>query len=161
MLLLVLCGSLYTSRIYDSSKAPHFMMSGWHEGWVGSLHDRNALAFPGCTTLPCSLVHGASLCTPHLGDTTLCAGEDIRVKYEETHLRAPILNRACKDKHSGVPAVAQWVKNPTAAAWVPVEVWVGSPAQNRGLKDPTLPQLLQRSQLWLRFNPWPRNLHIQ
>ena len=28
----------------------------------------------------------------------------------------------------GVPVMAQWVKNPTAAARVPVEVWVQSPA---------------------------------
>ena len=26
----------------------------------------------------------------------------------------------------GVPAVVQWVKNPTLAAWVTVEVWVQS-----------------------------------
>ena len=28
----------------------------------------------------------------------------------------------------GVPAVAQWVKNPTAAAWVTMEAWVRPPA---------------------------------
>ena len=33
--------------------------------------------------------------------------------------------------------MAQWVENPTAAAWVAVEAWVQSPAQRRhsGLKD--------------------------
>ena len=34
----------------------------------------------------------------------------------------------------GVSAVAQWVKNPTAAAWVTAEVWVPSQAQRNGLK---------------------------
>ena len=35
----------------------------------------------------------------------------------------------------GGPSVAQWLKNPTAAAWVTAEVWVGSPALCSGLKD--------------------------
>ena len=30
-------------------------------------------------------------------------------------------------------------------------------AQHSGLKDLALPQLLQRLQLWLRSDPWPRN----
>ena len=33
----------------------------------------------------------------------------------------------------------QWVKNPTAAAWVAVEVQARSLAQCSGLKDPVLP----------------------
>ena len=37
--------------------------------------------------------------------------------------------------------MAQWVKNPTAAAWVATEAWVQSPAQHSLLKDPGLPQL--------------------
>ena len=40
---------------------------------------------------------------------------------------------------SGVPAVAQWVKNPTAAVQVPAEAQVQSPAWCSGLKDPTFP----------------------
>ena len=36
---------------------------------------------------------------------------------------------------SGVPAVAQWVKNLTSVPRVTVEVWVGSLAQCGGLKD--------------------------
>ena len=35
----------------------------------------------------------------------------------------------------GLLAVVQWVKNPTAAAQVPVEVWVQSLAHFSGLKD--------------------------
>ena len=31
--------------------------------------------------------------------------------------------------------MAQWVKNPTAAAWVATEAWVWSLAQYSGLKD--------------------------
>ena len=34
----------------------------------------------------------------------------------------------------GAPAVAQWVKNPTAASWVAVEAWDQSPAQCGGFK---------------------------
>ena len=54
----------------------------------------------------------------------------------------------------------QWVKNPTAVAQVTAgmqvtaEMRVRTLAQRSRLKDPTLPQL------WLRFNPWPRNFHI-
>ena len=47
----------------------------------------------------------------------------------------------------GVPAVAQWVKNPTAAAQVAAEVRVRSPARSSRLKD------LALLQLWLRFSP--------
>ena len=38
----------------------------------------------------------------------------------------------------GVPTMAQWVKNLTAAAQVTAEVWVCSLAQSSGLKDPAL-----------------------
>ena len=34
---------------------------------------------------------------------------------------------------------------------------VRSPAGHSGLKDPALPQLQHRSQLWLKSDPWPRN----
>ena len=37
--------------------------------------------------------------------------------------------------------MAQWVKNPTAAAQVTVKVQVQFLAQHGGLKDPVLPQL--------------------
>ena len=37
--------------------------------------------------------------------------------------------------NEGVPAMAQWVKNPTAADRVTAEVWVRSLAQGSGLKD--------------------------
>ena len=48
--------------------------------------------------------------------------------------------------------MVQWVKNPTAAAQVAVEVLVQSPAQHNGLKDSARPQLQ------FRFNPWPQEL---
>ena len=48
--------------------------------------------------------------------------------------------------------MVQWVKNPTAAAWVK---WVQFPAPRRGFKDLALPDLWQRSQLGLGFNLWP------
>ena len=48
--------------------------------------------------------------------------------------------------------MAQWVKNPTAAARVAAEVWVRSSAQQSGLTDGVL------LQLWLRFSPG--NFHM-
>lgn len=45
--------------------------------------------------------------------------------------------------------MAQWVKNPTAAAWVAVEVRVWFLARHNGLKHPALPHLWCRSQLHL------------
>ena len=47
----------------------------------------------------------------------------------------------------GVPAMVQWVKNLTAAAWVAEEAHVQSPAQRSGLRDPALPPLWHRLQL--------------
>ena len=61
---------------------------------------------------------------------------------------------------SGVPAVAQWVRNLTKVAQVAVETQVRSSSWYSGLKDPELPQLWCRLQLWLRFNPWPGNFHM-
>ena len=46
------------------------------------------------------------------------------------------------------------VKNATALALVSAKVWVPSLAQYSGLKEPVL------LQVWLRFNPWPRNFHM-
>ena len=53
-----------------------------------------------------------------------------------------------KKESTGVPTVAQWVKNPTAVAQV------GSLAWHSGLKDPGLLPLR------LGFSPWPRNFHM-
>ena len=53
----------------------------------------------------------------------------------------------------GVTALSQWVKNPAAVTFVTVEVQIQSLALLGGLKDPALPQLWCRSQLWLGFNP--------
>ena len=54
----------------------------------------------------------------------------------------------------GILAVVQWVKNPTAAAQVTVEMQVQSLAQHSGLKGQALLQLK------LGFNPWPRNFYM-
>ena len=59
-----------------------------------------------------------------------------------------------------VPAVSQWVKNSTAAVPVASEAWVQFLAQDNELKDPALLQLWHRLYLWLRFNPWPGNIHV-
>ena len=40
-----------------------------------------------------------------------------------------------KNSLPGVLAVTQWVKNPTAVAWVAVDAQVQSPAQQSGLED--------------------------
>ena len=45
-------------------------------------------------------------------------------------------------------------------AWVDVVARVWSPTGCSGLKDLALPQLLCRSQLLLRFSPWPENFHM-
>ena len=50
-------------------------------------------------------------------------------------------------EYLAVPAVAEWVKNPTIAATVPVQVQVLLLAWQCVLKDPALPQLGHRSQL--------------
>ena len=50
--------------------------------------------------------------------------------------------------------MAEQVKDLTVVAQIVAEVQVQSPVWHRGLKDPALPQL------WLRFNPWPRNFHM-
>ena len=34
------------------------------------------------------------------------------------------------------------------------------PGPVKWVKDPELPQLWHRSQLRLRFDPWPRNFHV-
>ena len=56
-------------------------------------------------------------------------------------------NRNEKKARAGAHAVAQWVKNLTAAAQVTAEVWVQSLAQCNGLKDLALSELQYRSQL--------------
>ena len=62
-------------------------------------------------------------------------------------------SEASEETNPGVPAVAQWIKNLTAAAQVAVETRVQSLAQHSGLKYPAM------LQLQLRLNPWPRNFH--
>ena len=63
-----------------------------------------------------------------------------------------------KISFSGVPAVAQWVKNGTAAAQVTAEEQVQSLPRHNELKDLVLLQLQCRLQL--RLNPWPGNFHM-
>ena len=53
--------------------------------------------------------------------------------------------------------MAQWVKNQTLVDQVAAETCVGSLARSSELKDPVLPQLQLKSQLWVGFNPWPGN----
>ena len=53
-------------------------------------------------------------------------------------------------QEEGVPAVAQLVKDPVLSLWHSESI----PRPLQWLKDPVLPQL------WLRFNPWPKNFHM-
>ena len=62
-------------------------------------------------------------------------------------------NNSLQSMFTGVPAVAQWVKDPTAVAQIAAEAKVQSPAQCSGLKDLALSQLQCRLQLWFGFNP--------
>lgn len=50
--------------------------------------------------------------------------------------------------------MAQWGKNLTAVAQVPVDVQVRSPPRSSGLRDPVL------LQLQLRVGPWPGNFQV-
>ena len=54
----------------------------------------------------------------------------------------------------GLPAVAQWIKNPTAVAQVTVEAGVHFLVWHSGLKD------LALLQLQVRINSWPRDFHM-
>ena len=58
----------------------------------------------------------------------------------------------------GVPAVAQWVKNLTAAAQVSAEAQVQSLAWHSGLKDPKKQNKTKKIQhcheLWYRLQMW-------
>ena len=54
---------------------------------------------------------------------------------------------------TGVATMTQWIKYPTAVAWVAAETWVQSPALCSGLKDLALWQRQCRSQLRLIFSP--------
>ena len=59
-----------------------------------------------------------------------------------------------KKDNQGVPATAQQAEDPASSMrwcrWILAQ-WV---------KDPVLPQMQGRLQLWLRFDPWTENVHI-
>ena len=79
---------------------------------------------------------------------------------EPTRLKTNSTLGPFQKESSGVPAVAQWVKNPAAVAWVAVEVWVPSLAWCSRLKDPMWPQLRCSLQPWCGFSPWPGNFPV-
>jgi len=56
--------------------------------------------------------------------------------------------------------VAEWVKDLTSVAWVAAKVQVQSSAWLSELKDLLLPRLHCRSQMHLRFHPWPKNFYM-
>ena len=59
-----------------------------------------------------------------------------------------------------VPALAQWVKDPSAVVQVAVEMRVESLAWCSGLMDLALLQLLLTLQLWLGFSLWSGNFRM-
>ena len=75
-------------------------------------------------------------------------------------LQLEISFKVHKEHKVRVPALAQWVKNPTAAAQVAAEAQVQSPDPCSGLKHLAVPHLWHRSQMWSGFNPWPENFHM-
>ena len=56
--------------------------------------------------------------------------------------------------------MAEWVKDLTSVAWVAAKVQVQSSAWLSELKDLLLPCLQCRSQMHLRFHPWPKNFYM-
>ena len=66
--------------------------------------------------------------------------------------------KSCKIWCMGVPATSQCVKNWTRAAQVAAEPWVWPLVQ--GVKGSSISTARRWSQLWLGFNPWPRNFHM-
>ena len=65
-----------------------------------------------------------------------------------------------RNTQQGVPTVAQWVKNPTAAAQSAVKVWVRSPTWQNRLKGSGV----ATAAAWVTavaqsHSPWPENLH--
>lgn len=61
---------------------------------------------------------------------------------------------------TGVSAVELWVKNRTAAAQVTAEMWVRCLAWCNGLRIWCWCCCGHRSELQLRFKPWPGNVHV-
>ena len=84
--------------------------------------------------------------------------EDTWIQEEEKTLHS--LVSLVQNSIDGTPTVAQRVKNLNVAAQVTPEERVWSPSKHSELQDPALPQLPHRSQLQLRFNPWPGNFHM-
>ena len=79
---------------------------------------------------------------------------------EEVSFYSQFQKHFYKGRVTGVPALAQWIKNPTAEAWTTAEAWVQSLTLCSGLKDSVLLQLWCSLQLQLEFNPQPRNFHV-
>ena len=52
--------------------------------------------------------------------------------------------------------MAQWIKDPAHLCGIPVRF----PGPEQWIKDPVWPQLWHKSQMRLRFNPWPGNFHM-
>ena len=61
---------------------------------------------------------------------------------------------------TGVSAVELWVKNRTAAVQVTAEMWVRCLAWCNGLRIWCWCCCGHRSELQLRFKPWPGNVHV-
>ena len=87
-----------------------------------------------------------------------------KVFLSTTKKELPTYSNMTEDGQSNfrlkVPTVVRWVKNLIEVALFTVKARAWSQVQCRRLEDPVLPSLWSRSQLWLRFSPWPRNFHM-
>ena len=88
----------------------------------------------------------------------------LRVGWTQEGSLSPVCLRCQNITRQGkfrLPSMVQWVKNLTTVVPVAAGVRVQSLGWCSGLKDLVLPQLWFRLQLRLRFDPWPRNFHMQ
>ena len=56
--------------------------------------------------------------------------------------------------------MVQWVEDLVLSLWLHGFEPPTTTTPMQWVKDQELLQLWQRSQLWLRFDPWPRNFHM-
>ena len=108
------------------------------------------------------ILHSLSLCTVIVLSFFLfaLASSSSALDRISPQSRQSNLQFEIKTLRKGVLATVQWVKPPTAAAQVAVEVCVLSLAWYSGLKDLALLQMQCWLHLWLRFSCWSRKISL-